>query len=531
MKKSKIEYTIDAYSGNCLITVYQDFSFISGLKIPLASNVNLNGTNGKFTLGTSQTAAITENNPLGMDKVLLTNDINFSIEDLQELYKEDIGKISDTRLGDSAELNLPLSADLSNNGTGTGISLAGTKVVGATSEVASELEYESGAVKLNGQGNYIKVDDDFRLGTESFTLSFNIKISELIGKNKQLILFSTTNGDNFLKANEAIGGLNVSLQSSDAEDYTYKFRYKLNNITLTSGTWSRANLGTDWHNLTFSFMRNNGRLVIMSYIDFVAVDVINVALPDDVTLDSQQPGISNFRIGSHYVTPACPVTWGSVVDFYLKDFIFSRQGDALYNSTTLKEYYAVQTYGQEYFFIGDSYTTLSFWSNYKTEFNDDGADNALKYNIGVGGTKVDYWRERLYEIKTLREGNINLRYTPRSIVIHIGVNDINGGMTGDYTLANLRAMLEEYQAAFPYTDIYFITIEPNSRADSATHAQYNIVNEGIIADANTNEKLHVIDTRELAGAQYYKDGLHLNEAGYEIWTAKIKQALGLTTTP
>jgi lysophospholipase L1-like esterase len=171
-------------------------------------------------------------------------------------------------------------------------------------------------------------------------------------------------------------------------------------------------------------------------------------------------------------------------------------------------------------FIGDSYIDTQFWTSFDLDFPDSAA------NLGIGGTTVADWTERVYTVARL--------YTPQSIIIHVGVNDINAGTPGATVLSELEAMIALYKEQFPTAVIHIISIEPNNfmpeHFDEAM-----IVNNGIATFAEGDAMVVAVDTVTPLGgtpgqdvAQYFgTDGLHFNADGYGIFAKTIQDALGI----
>ncbi len=175
-------------------------------------------------------------------------------------------------------------------------------------------------------------------------------------------------------------------------------------------------------------------------------------------------------------------------------------------------------------FIGDSYIDTNYWTTYQKDF---GGYSALNY--GVGGTKTQYWTERLLD------GSVGSWCDPKSIVLHVGVNDLDdAGMSSAQTTELLRELFANYHAAFPETVIYWTALTPNNHDQFKNYwPKYKQTNADIYADSLKDDKLVYvdIDLGDEAGAavsQYYVwDGLHFNEAGYALFTAAIKKAMGI----
>lgn len=171
-------------------------------------------------------------------------------------------------------------------------------------------------------------------------------------------------------------------------------------------------------------------------------------------------------------------------------------------------------------FIGDSYIDTAFYQSFSIDFPTD-------INLGVGGTTVDYWKNQIATISSL--------YNPTNIIIHAGVNDINGGMTGTETLTATTELFDMIHELFPDANIYYISIEPNNFLPEK-FSEYQVVNSGVQAIATSNDFIHYIDmVTPLGGvsgeavSQYFgTDGLHYNQDGYALFTKTIQDALGIT---
>lgn len=201
------------------------------------------------------------------------------------------------------------------------------------------------------------------------------------------------------------------------------------------------------------------------------------------------------------------------ITFIAKEYGILTEADDL-------EPYRFDTEEIDYLFIGDDYIDTAFW----TGFNHDFKTSAV--NLGERGTKVAYWLDQIATIASL--------YNPKNLIIHIGVNDINDGLSGSETLSNVTNLIERLHDILPDTQIYFISIEPNNyRPNNFT--EYQVVNNGILTLANEKDYVHYIDTVTILGGQageavkhyFGPDGLHLNPDGYGVWVHAIKKALGL----
>ena len=199
---------------------------------------------------------------------------------------------------------------------------------------------------------------------------------------------------------------------------------------------------------------------------------------------------------------------------YSMDFSFTSKANAHMNR--LSGMYQ----GDETLFIGDSF--FEFWENgtngIKTFAKSFGEYKA--FNIGISGATTHDWRAINYKLATKVK-------TPKNIVINLGTNNINlKGETGAEVSANLIALIEDYLELFPETNIYYLSI---TRCDGSLAnnwskaAESNRILSGYCAQT---ERVHYLDVMELYGdkyADYLYDGLHPNQAGYNLFETIIKE--------
>lgn len=168
-------------------------------------------------------------------------------------------------------------------------------------------------------------------------------------------------------------------------------------------------------------------------------------------------------------------------------------------------------------FVGSS--SILFWGSLSTDM----APMPV-LNRGFGGSviaNVTHFADRIV-----------LPYEPSAIVLYAGDNDIAFGSSADCTLRDFEAFVEHVRAAAPATPIYFISIKPSpSRIDLWT--AMSRANALIEARAATSSALHFIDVSEAMldeqgepiAELFLEDGLHMTEAGYEIWTSIVRPIL------
>jgi lysophospholipase L1-like esterase len=127
---------------------------------------------------------------------------------------------------------------------------------------------------------------------------------------------------------------------------------------------------------------------------------------------------------------------------------------------------------------------------------------------------------------------IVIPYRPRTVVVYAGDNDLNAGKTPETVFADFKALVAKVHAALPQTRIVYIAVKPSP-------SRWKIKDKGeqtnalIAAECAKDSRLRFVDSwqpmlnekgeprREL----FVKDMLHMNDAGYAIWTPLVAAAL------
>ena len=143
-------------------------------------------------------------------------------------------------------------------------------------------------------------------------------------------------------------------------------------------------------------------------------------------------------------------------------------------------------------------------------------------NRGIKGDHTDGVLERL-------QSSV-LKPIPSAVFLMIGINDIGAGDADSIILGNYRQILERIRSALPYTRIYVHSILPTtSRWSNCPKEKINRLNEQIARLAVKN-RCDWVDIHPLfTGPDGYlrpeltSDGLHLNEAGYRLWTGVLRE--------
>jgi hypothetical protein len=141
---------------------------------------------------------------------------------------------------------------------------------------------------------------------------------------------------------------------------------------------------------------------------------------------------------------------------------------------------------------------------------------------GFGGSHIEYVNRWFDELV--------LPYKPRAIVLYAGENDLDAGKSVARVVSDFDEFMARKTRELGATPVYFISLKP-TKARFAQLALQDEVNVAIRARAKRRADLHYIDVatpmlkdgkpRDLFGP----DGLHMNEAGYRLWTQVVRDAL------
>jgi lysophospholipase L1-like esterase len=115
-------------------------------------------------------------------------------------------------------------------------------------------------------------------------------------------------------------------------------------------------------------------------------------------------------------------------------------------------------------------------------------------------------------------------YTPRTVLLHIGTNDMNQNFDIANAPARLSALIDKIRATAPTVELFVAQITPESDPTLAARVNaYNATIPGIVAQKGSMTHLVVmhsaITTADLA------DGVHPTAAGYDKMSARWYSAL------
>ena len=164
-------------------------------------------------------------------------------------------------------------------------------------------------------------------------------------------------------------------------------------------------------------------------------------------------------------------------------------------------------------FLGNSLTEYGEWQEF--------LKNSNIRNRGIAGEFTDGILRRLDPI---------IAGKPKQIFLMIGINDLILHRP-PHILANYQAIVAQIKNETPNTQLIIQSILPVNNTVKNTglsNADVLTLNEGIQKIA-TDFNLQYVDLhqkfKDASGKlndKYTLDGIHLNRAGYELWTAEIK---------
>jgi lysophospholipase L1-like esterase len=176
-------------------------------------------------------------------------------------------------------------------------------------------------------------------------------------------------------------------------------------------------------------------------------------------------------------------------------------------------------------FVGSS--SIRRWEQLTRDFND--------YRVvqrGFGGSQLEdlnFWVDELV-----------LSYQPTAVVVWSGTNDLSSGEPGTEVFNDYLTFVGLVQAQQPNVEIFYLGVTPTPANDSTT-TERDIANGLIEAETLTDPKLHYIDLptpfyalNPPAAPEFtslYVDPVHLNRAGYDLWTTIVRPAVEAVVPP
>jgi lysophospholipase L1-like esterase len=154
----------------------------------------------------------------------------------------------------------------------------------------------------------------------------------------------------------------------------------------------------------------------------------------------------------------------------------------------------------------------------------DAFPNLPVINRGFGGSAIAHVNRYA--------DRIVLKYKPRLIVFYAGDNDIASGKSAKRVYDDFLEFVGRVRKDLPQTPIYFISIKP-SIARLKLWPTMKEANSHVQNLARINPQVIYVDVATpMLGSNgkprpelFREDGLHLNEAGYELWNKVLASKL------
>jgi lysophospholipase L1-like esterase len=148
-------------------------------------------------------------------------------------------------------------------------------------------------------------------------------------------------------------------------------------------------------------------------------------------------------------------------------------------------------------------------------------------NRGFGGSHIADSTHYLEVLVT--------KHQPQVVVFYAGDNDIAHGLTPDEVVSDYQEFVNALQRTLPETRLVYIAIKPSIQR-WAMYSKMREVNQRIATIAAQDERqvfldiaspMLATDDSQPHAKWFVADGLHLNDAGYELWSTLLKPQLKL----
>lgn len=146
-------------------------------------------------------------------------------------------------------------------------------------------------------------------------------------------------------------------------------------------------------------------------------------------------------------------------------------------------------------------------------------------NRGFGGSQTS---DVLYHFDKVVK-----KYEPSKIVFYCGDNDIAKGKSPQKVICDFKAFMKLVYEELPEgATVYYLPIKPSLKRWEMWD-EMNEVNMAIKKFADQVEQLEYVDTATVLLTEegkprddiFMKDGLHLNETGYNLWNPVVRKAI------
>ena len=170
-------------------------------------------------------------------------------------------------------------------------------------------------------------------------------------------------------------------------------------------------------------------------------------------------------------------------------------------------------------FTGSS--SIRMWESLESDFSEI---NLI--NRGFGGAHLSdvlHYYDRLFT-----------KYRPQKIVLYCGENDLWSGKSVGRVMKDFHALWAKINMDLPTTTLVYLSCKPSPKRISKwnTYQSLNLLIKNLAQRDNKLTFVDISPTLLRPNLSFYpglwkNDDLHLNQAGYDRWTAWIRPTLGL----
>ena len=170
-------------------------------------------------------------------------------------------------------------------------------------------------------------------------------------------------------------------------------------------------------------------------------------------------------------------------------------------------------------FTGSS--SIRMWESLESDFSEI---NLI--NRGFGGAHLSdvlHYYDRLFT-----------KYRPQRIVLYCGENDLWSGKSVGRVMKDFHALWAKINMDLPATTLVYLSCKPSPKRISKwnTYQSLNLLIKNLAQRDNKLTFVDISPTLLRPDLSFYpglwkNDDLHLNQAGYDRWTAWIRPTLGL----
>lgn len=228
-----------------------------------------------------------------------------------------------------------------------------------------------------------------------------------------------------------------------------------------------------------------------------------------------------------YLTPGFTKVNATSQHFKTSFLVFTSTDTSFWGGSAHSNKSVIKAYDEpdQTVFIGDSF--FDFWKQgigITKKFSDYYGEYKA-YNIGIGGTETKHWR-------AMNTGGLfTLESAPKNIIINLGTNNINNSAeSGQQLYLNMLSLVEDYLEWFPEVNVYLFSITRCTGGFAANWTRASDYNDLMKKYCETDDQVTFLDVMEIYGdnyASYLTDGLHQNDAGYEVFDDLIQKHVSL----